>query len=144
LICPKCGAEYRGGFTRCSDCDVELVDALLEPQGPSRPPVDPAPTVLEPRSDPPECFELVTVLSTIDPGLIAVAGSLLRSAGIPFVSEVDGIVDLFGWGRLGGCNPITGLPRLRVAPQDADDARALLADLGDADSTVEGDVVVHS
>jgi len=22
--CPKCGAEYREGFTRCEDCDVEL------------------------------------------------------------------------------------------------------------------------
>ena len=24
--CPKCGAEYRERFSRCSDCDVELVD----------------------------------------------------------------------------------------------------------------------
>ena len=24
--CPQCGAEYRQGFDRCSDCDVELVD----------------------------------------------------------------------------------------------------------------------
>lgn len=23
--CPKCGAEYREGFARCSECDVELV-----------------------------------------------------------------------------------------------------------------------
>jgi hypothetical protein len=26
--CPNCGAEYRPGFTRCHDCDVELVDEL--------------------------------------------------------------------------------------------------------------------
>jgi len=25
--CPKCGAEYLPGNTRCSDCDLELVDA---------------------------------------------------------------------------------------------------------------------
>ena len=25
MICPQCKAEYRRGFTRCSDCDVELV-----------------------------------------------------------------------------------------------------------------------
>jgi len=24
-FCPSCGAEYRGGFTRCSECGVELV-----------------------------------------------------------------------------------------------------------------------
>jgi hypothetical protein len=33
MLCPKCRAEYRPGFTRCSDCDVELVEEL--------PPVDP-------------------------------------------------------------------------------------------------------
>ena len=25
MICPKCGAEYRPGFTRCADCEVDLV-----------------------------------------------------------------------------------------------------------------------
>ncbi len=25
MICPRCGAEYREGFSRCSDCDVDLV-----------------------------------------------------------------------------------------------------------------------
>ena len=25
MFCPQCGAEYRPGFTRCSDCDVDLV-----------------------------------------------------------------------------------------------------------------------
>ena len=25
MFCPQCNAEYRPGFTRCSDCDVELV-----------------------------------------------------------------------------------------------------------------------
>jgi len=28
MYCPKCKAEYRPGFTRCSDCDVDLVEAL--------------------------------------------------------------------------------------------------------------------
>lgn len=25
MICPRCGAEYRPGFTRCADCEVDLV-----------------------------------------------------------------------------------------------------------------------
>ena len=30
--CPKCGAEYRDGFTRCASCDVPLVDRLSDEQ----------------------------------------------------------------------------------------------------------------
>ena len=25
MICPRCRAEYRPGFTRCNDCDLDLV-----------------------------------------------------------------------------------------------------------------------
>lgn len=28
MFCPQCKAEYRQGFTRCADCDVDLVYAL--------------------------------------------------------------------------------------------------------------------
>ena len=30
LFCPRCHCEYRPGFTRCIDCDIELVESLLE------------------------------------------------------------------------------------------------------------------
>ena len=26
MFCPQCGAEYRQGFTRCSDCNLDLVE----------------------------------------------------------------------------------------------------------------------
>jgi len=29
-FCPACHCEYRPGFTRCIDCDFELVDSLSE------------------------------------------------------------------------------------------------------------------
>lgn len=29
--CPNCGAEYRPGYDRCSDCHVALVDERVEP-----------------------------------------------------------------------------------------------------------------
>lgn len=32
--CPNCKAEYREGFTKCSDCDTELVDALPQEGNP--------------------------------------------------------------------------------------------------------------
>jgi hypothetical protein len=30
MFCPECKAEYRAGFTRCADCDVDLVADLSE------------------------------------------------------------------------------------------------------------------
>ena len=29
-FCPECKSEYRPGFTRCSDCEVDLVERLPE------------------------------------------------------------------------------------------------------------------
>lgn len=37
MWCPSCGAEYRPGFTRCPDCDVDLV---------SEPPPEPEPAAV--------------------------------------------------------------------------------------------------
>jgi hypothetical protein len=31
MYCPVCRAEYREGFTRCSDCDTDLVASLAPP-----------------------------------------------------------------------------------------------------------------
>jgi hypothetical protein len=28
MVCPECRADYRSGFTRCADCDVDLVAEL--------------------------------------------------------------------------------------------------------------------
>jgi hypothetical protein len=33
MFCPECRAEYRAGFTHCSDCDVDLVESLPESDG---------------------------------------------------------------------------------------------------------------
>lgn len=33
MFCPVCKAEYRRGFTRCSDCDVDLVRELPKRPG---------------------------------------------------------------------------------------------------------------
>jgi len=33
MFCPQCKAEYRQGFTRCADCDVELVENYVEQFG---------------------------------------------------------------------------------------------------------------
>jgi hypothetical protein len=39
MFCPECHAEYRQGFTRCADCDIDLVYQLPpEPRSPSATP----------------------------------------------------------------------------------------------------------
>ena len=40
-VCPVCRSEFRPGFTRCEECDVELVEKLPEVQELTHPP-DPA------------------------------------------------------------------------------------------------------
>src|SRR2546427_4627501 len=30
MICPHCKAEYRQGFTRCADCDLDLVHEYVD------------------------------------------------------------------------------------------------------------------
>src|SRR5258707_717455 len=56
MFCPRCGGEYREGFTWCADCDVALVEVLPEELGQeveeeeSAEGVEPAAMDREPRS----------------------------------------------------------------------------------------------
>ena len=36
MFCPECRAEYRPGFSHCSDCDVPLVERLPVTRGDSK------------------------------------------------------------------------------------------------------------
>jgi hypothetical protein len=130
VICPKCRAEYVPGVTVCFDCDVDLVETL--------PPLDSEkdrldreprrPEYADPHGAPPERFSLVTVFVSSDAGLMAIAQTILESAKIPLVVEGQTRQALFGPGPVSGLLP-GGPAALRVAQQDADDARAMLAEL---------------
>lgn len=109
MICPECGGEYREGFTRCADCDVELVGEL--------PPAPEEETAGEP----------VTVLETGDPAALALAESLLRDAGIPFFAKGEYLQDLFALGRFGfGFSSVAGPVALQVAAEHAEAAAQIL------------------
>ena len=74
--------------------------------------------------------ELVTVFASPDVALFALAKAALEEAGIRYVTQAEGLQDLFGLGRLGsGYNLITGAPRIRVRAADAERAREILAEL---------------
>ena len=115
MICPKCGVEYRPGFTQCSDCLVALVDES-KPAKPhwSRP------------------AELVTVFKCSDAGRIALAKSLLQSTGIQFVVRNEGSSPF-------GMNLVVGPAEFQVGRKDAEDAKALLKDL-ESHLELSGDV----
>lgn len=48
MICPVCNAEYRPGFTRCTDCEVDLVWETHYAQEQEGPPANPG----DPNEDP--------------------------------------------------------------------------------------------
>jgi Putative prokaryotic signal transducing protein len=68
----------------------------------------------------------VTVFRTNDPGLPAVAQSLLEGADIEFFVAGQAVSGLYP----GGATGPYGVPEIRVAAQNADEARDLLKDLG--------------
>jgi hypothetical protein len=67
----------------------------------------------------------VTVFSTNDPGLLAVARSLLEAEDIEFFVAGEAVTGLFPGGAVGPY----GAPEIRVAAENADKARELLKEL---------------
>jgi hypothetical protein len=111
VICPACRVEFGPTWERCPYCGATLVEG---------PPTEPThgrregreATHVESHGTPTEQFSLVTVFTTSDWGLMAIARSILASAEIPVLDQ-----------HSRSCSSLC------VAPMDADDARALLADL---------------
>lgn len=74
--------------------------------------------------------DLITVFESPDLVLFALAKSALDEAGIRYIAENELIQDLFGLGRFGsGFNLVTGAPRIRVTPENADRANEILEEL---------------
>ena len=119
MFCPKCRAEYREGFTECSDCKVPLVSEL--------PP--------EPEPEDEETVKLTTVLATGNPAIIAMAKSLLDDANIRYFVKGEGLQEWFVLGRIGtGFNPIIGRVQIQVLKDDEEVARKVLEDLEESSS----------
>ena len=111
MFCPDCGAEYWEGFRICEECKVFLVE---EP-----------PLQVDPRR-----IVFVTVMTSGDATLLAIAKSLMQDAGIYYYAKGEGLQDLFGLGRMGfGFNPLVGPIELQVEEERQEEARELLAKL---------------
>jgi hypothetical protein len=85
MFCPECEAEYRPGFTRCSDCDVNLVESLEETEIHSNNPE---------LSGTPELLWTGTDARMRD-GIIGA----LETANIPYHERGDKVGSLPGWSR---------------------------------------------
>lgn len=82
------------------------------------------------RRRPREQSPYVTVLETGQKSAIALARSVLDSAGIRYEVSTDLVEDFFGWGRLGSrFNFVTGPAKLRVNREDEEVARGLIGDM---------------
>ena len=68
MICPQCGSEYREGFFRCSDCEVDLVPDIESLD-------EVAPT------------ELVTVLETKDSSFLGELVNRIEDENIPYLVQ---------------------------------------------------------
>ena len=81
MFCPRCRAEYRTGFVRCNDCDVELVDHL-------------APDTGEPGHTKESDYVVVTtVQGPLEEGQIS---AFLEGSGIPTQVIGEGVRRVYG------------------------------------------------
>jgi hypothetical protein len=85
MFCPECKAEYRPGFTRCSDCGLDLVEHLEETDVHSNNPE---------LSGTPELLWTGTDAATRD-GIV----NALETAQIPYHERGDKVGSLPGWSR---------------------------------------------
>lgn len=112
MFCPKCRAEFVEGITKCPDCEVDLVEIL--------PPED---EILY--------EDYVTVYTTSDTGLIAVAESLLKSENIPYAKKSEGLQPVYG----------IGFVQFQVPPEKKVTATELLKDLVESGDEITNDEI---
>ena len=107
MFCPECGAEFREEIEKCADCEVTLVE--------------------EPPEEP-KVPKYVTVLETSELSAIPVLKTVLESAGIPYRTRGEGLMDLFPSEALGRpFRDSAGEVLIRVPEDRAEEARELLS-----------------
>jgi hypothetical protein len=114
VFCPVCGDEFRPGFTRCGDCDTNLVETL-----PSTPETSPS--------------EMGQIFVAQHPTEAHFVRDLLEAEGI--AAEVRGEA-LFGMRGEAPVTPDT-LPSVWVSGESLEKALAIVAAYRDGDGRAE-------
>jgi hypothetical protein len=120
MTCPQCQAEYRQGFTRCADCDVDLVPSPAETER----------GVATARSS----GKLAPLWEGEDLGLHTTLLEQLESAGIRYFDEAMGV---YPGARRGDPFPIQPMTRfgyqVAVLSSDLEAARGIVEKLLEED-----------
>jgi hypothetical protein len=117
MFCPICKSEYREGYSRCADCDVDLVPALP----PQPDPPEPAPDDSGP--------DAVVLCREDDPATLTAILSALEARGIRFLdypihnphARLDRPFPMKFW--------VGPLYEIRVAKSDLPAAQTILAEV---------------
>jgi len=111
MFCPKCRAEFREGYTECSECKISLVEVL--------------PNIPEPEPD-----EYVPVVTTTELAELLVIKSFLESAEIPYFTRGEEVLGIFpGLPEGRHSTPDGGIVSIHVPVAMAEEAIELLKHL---------------
>ncbi len=113
MFCPECFAEYKPGFSECSDCKVSLIDRSPTPEEIADFQARMAGPIVEYR-------EMVEITWTYNPMDIAILKSILDAEDIHY--HLHG--EQFSYAR-----PWVQPTRLMVSADQADEVRELIKDL---------------
>ena len=121
MICPSCGAEYRPGFTMCSDCGVALVDSGAASDGPLE-----VEASFEAEEDGAALAPLTDSRSSDEIGFLT---ERLEEVRIPYVIHAGTALALEDGGDLHGVEPDPWEARIWVAGARLAEAKAILVDV---------------
>jgi hypothetical protein len=119
MFCPVCRAEYRRGFTRCADCDADLVASLSEVRGTTAPGSE--------SND----ESAVVLWAGVDPRMSDLISKALTDSGIEHTDESPPSVLLPA--------AATSILEIRVRTRDLEAAKKAVADRWDRPTADDAD-----
>ena len=118
MICPNCESEYREGFSRCAECDVDLIQ-----------PIDESADLI--KTDPKS--ELTRVFETQRHDLLIEICLAFENQNIPYLSQSGTAFDTYG--VVEQTQTLVWRGALWVPEAYVDDAEQIIAEIQNAPSS---------